>query len=93
MTSDKFWVKDTDGHLKVGLTENYLQLLGIIWVFMPAPIGMKIEEGRPFANIESMRCLTSLMSPITGTLVGINEKALDNPNDITSDDYLAIFTK
>lgn len=67
---------------------NYAQreLGDIVFVELPE-VGDKLEKGQPFANIESVKAVSEVFSPVTGTVKEINEEILDNPVLINEDAF------
>ena len=55
--------------------------------FMPKPIGMAADMGRAVALIELAKTIVSVRTPVGGTIVAANEKAVADPSIIRDDPY------
>ncbi len=63
----------------VGISDFAQKELGdIVFVELPE-IGDKVEQGKPFANVESVKAVSEVYSPVSGEVAEINEEILDNP--------------
>ena len=58
----------------------------IAFVGLPRP-GRKVEQGKPFASVESGKWVGRLYAPVTGEVVAVNGALEDNPELINSDPY------
>ena len=84
----KFWLeKDKEGIFSLGLTEGFVEQIGIIWNTAPR-MTEEIKIGQTFLSFESSRMLMSLRSPMAGKIVEWNEDLIDTPNEITCDSFL-----
>jgi len=71
------WVRITD-IVEVGLTDYAIEQLGdIVFVELPA-VGDPVTANNPFAVVESVKAVSDIHSPVTGTVTEINEQILDN---------------
>ncbi len=86
-TEEHEWLKVEDNLAIVGITDFAQSQLGdIIYVDLPN-IGDKLSSGEPFGEIEAVKTVSELFSPISGKIVAINESILDNPELINNDPY------
>lgn len=77
---------DTETGL-IGLTDYAQDALGdIVFVNLPA-VGDKIVAGEMFADVESVKAVSDVFSPVTAVVAEINEALLDAPELINSDPY------
>ncbi|WFR60230.1 glycine cleavage system protein GcvH [Anaerocolumna sp. AGMB13025] len=88
------WVQFLDETTaKVGLTDFAQKELGdLVFVNLPEEgdeVG--VEEG--FADVESVKAVSNVYSPVTGTVKAINEALLDQPELINTDPYEAWFVE
>lgn len=63
------------------------QLGNVVYVDMPV-VGDEVEAGADFGAIESVKAASDLFSPVSGTVVEVNEAVADNPR-LVNDDPLA----
>ena len=87
------WVKDEGGLFVVGLTDFAQQELGdIVFVNLPAE-GDEVVAGETFADVESVKAVADVFSPVTGVVAEINEELLDNPARVNEAPYDAWLIK
>ncbi|MFV0412235.1 MAG: glycine cleavage system protein GcvH [Oscillospiraceae bacterium] len=89
-TKSHEWVKELPGGLvRVGLTDYAQQELGdIVFVNLP-DVGDALVTGDTFADVESVKAVSDIYSPVTGAVAAINEALLDEPALINNDCYEA----
>lgn len=81
------WVKIKDRKATVGITDYAQESLGDI-VYIDAPeLDADIEVGTELTQIESTKATSSVISPVTGTVVKINEELADSPEIINEEPY------
>lgn len=81
------WVKAEGNKAYVGLTDYAKTHLGeIVFVDLPE-VNSEIEAGEQFAEVESVKAVSEVFSPVSGTVTEINEELLDNPGKINEDVY------
>lgn len=88
------WIrKEADGMVVIGITDYAQDALGdLVFVNLPE-IGDEISLGNPFADVESVKAVSEIFSPVTGYVAEINEELLDSPELINEDPYEAWFIK
>ena len=85
-TKDHEWAKEEDGALVVGITAFAVDQLGdITLVGLDVRAGDKVEAGKTFGTIESVKTLSDLYAPISGKVVAIND-ALEHEPELINDD-------
>ncbi len=82
------WVEMLPGTTaKVGLTDFAQNQLGkVVFVNLPEP-GDALTAGESFGDVESVKAVSDVLSPVTGTVAAINEALLDAPGQINDDPY------
>jgi glycine cleavage system H protein len=69
----------------IGITDYAQSSLGdIVFVELPK-VGQEIEVGSTFGSVESVKAVSDLYSPVTGTVTEINEALNDAPDTLNSD--------
>ncbi len=88
------WVKTLeDGTVLVGVSDYAQDALGdLVFVNLPEA-GDEVTEGEPFADVESVKAVSDVYSPVSGTVAEINEALLDAPESINEAPYEAWFMK
>jgi glycine cleavage system H protein len=82
------WVKlEDDGTATVGISDHAQDLLGdIVFVELPE-IGQQLEAGSEAAVVESVKAASDIYSPISGEVIEINEKLIDEPDEVNNSPY------
>ena len=76
-----------DGTAKVGLTDHAQEALGdLVFVNLPEPED-ELTAGEAFADVESVKAVSDVYSPVDGKVLTVNEDLLDSPESINSDPY------
>jgi glycine cleavage system H protein len=71
----------------VGITDFAVQLLSdLVYVDLPKP-GRKVTAGEPFGEIESVKHVSDLYSPVTGEVVEVNTPLADKLEWLSSDPF------
>lgn len=88
------WVKfEDDNTVLIGLTDYAQNELGdLVFVNLPEP-GDEVTAGEAFGDVESVKAVSDVYSPVTGVVAEINEELLDSPESINADAYEAWFIK
>lgn len=87
------WIRKEDGMMVIGITDYAQDALGdLVFVNLPEE-GDEITVGAPFADVESVKAVSEIFSPVTGRVSEINEELLDSPERINEDPYGAWFIK
>jgi len=86
-TKDHEWILLDDGVVIVGITDFAQTELGdIVYVELPS-IGSALETAAAFGNVESVKSVSDLYSPISGIVADINTRLSDSPELVNSDPY------
>lgn len=93
-TKSHEWLKEeADGSYTVGLTDYAQDQLGdIVFINLPAE-GDEAEAGEALADVESVKAVSDVFSPVTGTVSAVNEELMDEPQKINQDPYEAWIAK
>lgn len=92
-TREHEWI-DMDGKAgTIGITDHAQQSLGdIVFVELPKT-GTKIEKGKVFGSVESVKSVSDLFAPVSGTVIGVNGDLATAPEKINADPYGAWLIK
>ena len=93
-TKSHEWVKAVDDTtVTVGLTDYAQDALGdLVFVNLPEP-GDDVTAGEAFGDVESVKAVSDVLSPVTGQVEEINEELLDSPESVNQSPYDAWFIK
>ena len=74
------WVRtQPDGMVVVGITGFAAESLGdVVFVELPE-IGVEVVQGEKMGEIESVKAVSDLYSPVSGSIMERNERLIDNP--------------
>ena len=87
------WVKEEDGLYVVGLTDFAQDALGdIVFVNLPA-VGDAVTAGEVFGDVESVKAVSDVFSPVSGTVAEVNDAIADDPAKVNEDCYGAWLIK
>ncbi len=85
-TAEHEWLEDGDP-ATVGITQTAAEALGeLVYVELPS-VGEEVTAGSVFGEVESTKSVSELFSPVTGTVVEVNQAAVDDPALVSSDPY------
>jgi glycine cleavage system H protein len=92
-TREHEWI-EIDGNIgTVGITDYAQNSLGDI-VFVDAPkVGAKVEKGAVFGSVESVKAVSDLYSPVTGTVTEVNEALHSAPEKINTEPHTSWIIK
>ena len=86
-TKSQEWVKEEDGLFVVGLTDFAQDALGdIVFINMPEE-GDDVASGESFADVESVKAVSDVFSPFSGTVAEVNEGLIDEPALFNKEPY------
>ncbi len=88
------WVESVgENTVKIGLTDYAQQKLGkLVFVNLPL-VGDELFVEQPFGDVESVKAVSDVLSPVNGTVVEVNEDLMDSPGMINEDPYDAWLIK
>jgi glycine cleavage system H protein len=92
-TKEHEWIEAGGKIGKVGITDYAQNTLGdIVFVDLPK-VGTSLERGKVFGSVESVKAVSDLYSPVTGTVTEVNEELATAPEKINSDAHGAWLLK
>jgi glycine cleavage system H protein len=81
------WVKVEGDVARIGVTDYAQKMLrDVVGVELPKP-GAKVRRGQSVAVIESIKATAEVYTPVTGTVVEVNERLRDEPELVNKDPY------
>ena len=92
-TKEHEWIEAAGKTGRVGITDYAQNTLGdIVFVDLPK-VGSSVEKGKVFGSVESVKAVSDLYSPITGTVTEVNEELATAPEKINTDAHGAWLLK
>lgn len=81
------WVKLSKKKTVIGITDYAQDALGdIVYIDLPE-VDTFVDANTEIAEIESTKATSSVISPVSGNIIEVNEKLIDNPEIINEDPY------
>jgi glycine cleavage system H protein len=92
-TKEHEWMKIEGRTATVGITHHAQESLGdIVFVDLPK-VGSEIESGKTFGTVESVKAVSDLYAPASGTVTAINEALATAPEQVNKDAHGAWMLK
>ena len=86
-TKDHEWVRVKGEEATVGITDHAQRQLGdIVYVELPK-VGDKLEISEPLGSIESVKAVSEIFMPLSGTVAQVNHTLNDSPELVNEDPY------
>jgi len=86
-TKEHEWVSVEGGVATVGVTDYAQGELGdVVFVELPK-IGAKLETGKSFGNVESVKAVSEIYAPAAGEVTAANAELTDKPELLNSDPH------
>lgn len=83
-TREHEWINVQDGVGTIGITDHAQSTLGDI-VFVEVPkLGTKVEKGKVFGSVESVKAVSDLYSPASGEISEVNEELGSAPEKVNT---------
>ena len=87
------WVRMEDGVAVIGISDFAQDALGdVVFVNLPQE-GDETTAGESFGDVESVKAVSELICPVSGTVCAVNEELLDAPELLNQDPYAAWIIK
>jgi glycine cleavage system H protein len=86
-TPEHEWVSLDGATASIGITEYAAQQLGdVVYVSLPA-VGSAVTAGEPCGEVESVKSVSDLYSPVDGEVTEVNAELEDDPSLVNADPY------
>ena len=81
------WVKMEDGVAVVGISDFAQDALGdVVFINLPQE-GDSVTAGESLGDVESVKAVSDILCPVSGTVAAVNEDLADAPEALNSDPY------
>jgi glycine cleavage system H protein len=88
-TPEHEWVSVDGDSATVGITDYAAQQLGdVVYVSLPAA-GTAVTAGEPCGEVESVKSVSDLYSPVDGEVTEVNDDLVDDPSLVNAEPYTA----
>ena len=92
-SKDHEWVKTEGETAIIGISDFAQDALGdIVFINLPEA-GDEVVVGEVFGDLESVKAVSDMTSPVSGTVAAVNEELIDTPEILNSDPYGAWIIK
>ena len=86
-TKEHEWISMAGGLATIGITDYAQHELGdVVFVELPKP-GAKIEPGKSFGTVESVKAVSEIYAPAAGEVIEANGELQNTPEKINSDPH------
>lgn len=81
------WARIEEDEAVVGITDFAQEQLGdLTYVELPE-VGDELVAGEEMGSVESVKAASEIYSPVTGSVIGVNEELADNPGIVNDEPY------
>lgn len=84
-TEDHLWIRVEGTKAQLGISDYGQTELGEVIAVEIPDVGDEMEKGEPFGEIESVRTVTELISPLSGSVTAVNGELEDHPRIVNED--------
>lgn len=92
-TKEHEWLKVDGNTGTIGITDHAQNSLGdIVFVELPK-VGAEIRAGQTFGSVESVKAVSDLYAPVSGTVTAVNEALNTSPEEVNKDAHAAWMVK
>ena len=81
------WARIDGDEATLGITWYAQDQLGELVYFDPPQVGATLTAGQPYAEIESVKAVSDVIAPLSGTVTEVNEGLGDSPETVNEDPY------
>ena len=86
-TKDHEWIKMEGDIAVIGISDFAQDALGdVVFINLPE-VGDEVTAGESFGDVESVKAVSDVNSPVTGIVLEVNEELSDSPENLNSDPY------
>ena len=81
------WARIEGGEATLGITWFAQDSLGDLVHFEPPDDGAEVAKGSSYGEVESVKAVSDLISPLSGTVIEVNAKVVSEPETVNEDPY------
>jgi len=81
------WARIDGEEATLGITWYAQDQLGEVVYFDPPAVGTTLSKDQPYAEIESVKAVSDVVSPLSGEVTAVNEALSDAPETVNEDPY------
>jgi glycine cleavage system H protein len=81
------WARVSDGEATFGITWFAQDSLGEVVFLDPPAVGSTVSKDSPYTEVESVKAVSDVISPLSGEIIEVNQMLADKPETINEDPY------
>ncbi|MEA2212584.1 MAG: glycine cleavage system protein [Solirubrobacteraceae bacterium] len=81
------WARISGDEATFGITWFAQDSLGEVVFFDPPAVGTQVSKDAPYTEVESVKAVSDVISPLSGEIVAVNDALTDKPEVINDDPY------
>ena len=81
------WARVEDGEATLGITWFAQDALGELVHFEAPEAGATVTKDQPYAEVESVKAVSDVVAPLSGEVLEVNQKAIDEPETVNEAPY------
>ncbi len=81
------WARVEGDEATFGITWYAQDALGEVVFFDPPAVGSAVSKDSPYTEVESVKAVSDVISPLSGEIIEVNETLADSPETINEDPY------
>jgi glycine cleavage system H protein len=85
--SEHDWARIEGDEATLGVTWFAQDALGELVHYEPPEDGSDVAQGTGYAEVESVKAVSDVIAPLSGTIVAVNQKVVDEPETVNADPY------
>jgi glycine cleavage system H protein len=85
--TDHDWARIDGDEAVLGITWFAQDSLGELVHYEPPEDGAQVAKGSSYGEVESVKAVSDLISPLSGVVIEINKKVVDEPETVNADAY------
>jgi glycine cleavage system H protein len=81
------WARVEGDEAVLGITWYAQDSLGELVLFDGPAVGAQVTKDEAYAEVESVKAVSDVVAPLTGEVLAVNQKAIDEPETVNEDPY------
>jgi glycine cleavage system H protein len=81
------WARVEEGEATLGITWFAQDSLGELVHYEPPDVGARLSKDEPYGELESVKAVSDLISPLSGEVLAVNEGVVEKPETVNADPY------
>ena len=81
------WARIEDGEAVLGITWYAQDALGELVHYEPPEEGATVTKDAPYGEVESVKAVSDVISPLSGEVIEVNQSVIDAPETVNEDPY------